>query len=92
VAGIMTKVFTNPLKTAFEGRQSIGKKDFVGKECLITSSQITSTFGTAQLILDGVPQLIDVRAKDENDAFKKGDTALIYSYHEERDVFYVTGM
>jgi hypothetical protein len=92
VAGIMTKVFTNPLKTAFEGRQSIGKKDFVGKECLITSSQVTTTFGTAQLILDGVPQLIDIRAKDENDVFKKGDTALIYSYNEERDVFYVTSM
>jgi hypothetical protein len=92
VAGIMTKVFTNPLKTAFEGRESIGKKDFVGKECLITSSQVTPAFGTAQLILDGVPQLIDIRAKDENDVFKKGDAALIYSYNEERDVFYVTSM
>jgi hypothetical protein len=92
VAGIMTKVFTNPLKSAFEGRQSVTKSDFVGKECLITSSQVTTTFGTAQLILDGVPQLIDVRAKDANDVFKKGDTALIYSYDEERDVFYVTSL
>ncbi len=92
LAGMMTKVFTNPLKSAFEGRQSITKKDFVGKECLITSSQVTPTFGTAELTVDSVPQLIDIRSKDENDAFKKGETALIYSYNEERDVFYVTGM
>ena len=92
LAGMMTKVFTNPLKSAFEGRRSITKKDFVGKECLITSSQVTPTFGTAELTVDSVPQLIDIRAKDENDAFKKGETALIYSYNEERDVFYVTGM
>ena len=92
LAGVMTKVFTNPLKSAFEGRQSITKKDFVGKECLVTSSQVTPTFGMAELTVDSVPQLIDIRAKDENDEFKKGETALIYSYNEERDVFYVTGM
>ena len=92
LAGMMTKVFTNPLKTAFEGRQSAKKSDFIGKECLITSSRVTATFGTAELTVNSVPQLIDIRAKDENEAFKKGETALIYSYNEERDLFYVTGM
>ena len=91
LAAFMSKVFTNPLKSAFEGRESTRKSDFVGKECLVTSSQVTTTFGTAQITLDGVPQLIDIRAKAD-DVFKKGDTALIYSYDEERDVFYITSM
>lgn len=92
LAAMMTKILTNPLKSAFEGRASVKKDDFVGKECLITSSQVTATFGTAQLVLDGVPQLIDIRAKDDGDVFHKGETALIYRYDGERDVFYVTGM
>jgi hypothetical protein len=90
ISAMMAKFFTAPLKSAFEGR-SFSKSDIVGKECLVTSSQVTQTFGTAEVLLDRVPQLIDIRAKPE-DGFKKGDTALIYSYDEERDVFYVTNM
>ena len=90
ISAVITKLLTAPLKSAFEGT-SVIKNDFVGKECLVTSSQVTQQFGTAEVTLDGVPQIIDIRAKSEED-FKKGERALIYSYDKERDVFYVTNM
>ena len=87
---MITKLLTAPLKSAFEGT-SVIKNDLVGKECLVTSSQVTQQFGTAEVTLDGVPQIIDIRAKSEED-FKKGERALIYGYDKKRDVFYVTNM
>lgn len=87
---MLTRVLTSPLKDAFEGR-IISKKDCVGKECLIISSRVDQTFGLAEVNLDGAPQNIDVRAKPE-DNLKKGDKALIYTYDEEQDIFYVTSV
>lgn len=90
LTAVTTKFITAPLKQTFEGK-TITKSEFVGKECLITSSKVDEGFGTAELALGGAPQLIDVRAKPE-EGLKKGDTALIFKYDPDRDLFYVTSI
>lgn len=88
IAATITKVATTPLKKLFD-QKTVTKHDFVGKECLVTSSQVNGQFGTAEIRISGTPQLIDIRAKPE-DGLKKDDKALIYDYDAEQDVFYVT--
>lgn len=91
LASFFTKLITAPLKSLFEEEKVMSKPEFVGKECVVTSSTIEANFGTAEISIGGRPQLIDVRIKpDESFTLKKGETALIYSYDAERDVFYVT--
>jgi hypothetical protein len=88
LAALITKFVTAPLSSMFEIK-TITKNEFVGKICIVTSSQVNQQFGTAELRVRGTPQLLDVRAKSE-DGLKKDDQALIYEYNAEEDMFYVT--
>ncbi|PIE34743.1 hypothetical protein CSA56_06910 [candidate division KSB3 bacterium] len=88
LAVIVAKYVTAPLNSMFE-IQSITKNEFVGKTCIVTSSQVNQQFGTAEFRVRGTPQLLDVRAKSE-DGLKRNDQALIYEYDADEDIFYVT--
>lgn len=88
LAAFVTKLMTKPLKQVFE-IHSVKKSDFVGKECVITSSKVDERFGLGEIRISGVPQILDIRAKSE-DGFVKNDKALIYEYDEKHKVFYVT--
>ncbi len=90
LAATVTKFATAPLKKAFESR-STSKTDFVGQECLVTSSEVSEDFGTAEIRFGGALHLIDIRAKP-GEALTRNGKALIYKYDEERDVFYVTSV
>ncbi len=88
ISAIITKFVTSPLKTLFDTK-TLTKHDFVGKECLVTSSEVNQHFGTAEIRIGGVPQLIDIRGKSI-DELTRDNKALIYEYEAEQDVFYVT--
>ncbi len=88
IAATLTKFATSPLKKAFEVK-SITKHDFVGKVCIVTSSEVTEQFGTAEIRVGNAPQIIDIRAKPDEE-IKRNDKVLIYQYDDEQDVFYVT--
>lgn len=90
ISATITKFVTTPLNTLFE-MKTVTKNEFVGKECVVTSSEVNEQFGTAEVRVGGVPQLIDIRAKSE-DGLKRDDKALIYEYDTEQDVFYVTNI
>jgi hypothetical protein len=88
IAATVTKFATTPLKKAFEVK-SITKHDFVGKVCIVTSSEVNEQFGTAEIRIGNSPQIIDIRAKPDEE-IKRDEKALIYQYDDEQDVFYVT--
>jgi hypothetical protein len=91
IAAVVTKLATNPLNKIFEVK-TVRKNEFVNQECIVTSSQVDEEFGTGEIRIGGVPQLIDIRARPTDGTLKRDDKALIYEYDKERDVFYVTAM
>lgn len=87
-SGVLTKYITMPLQKLFNF-ETVKKNDFVGKRCLVTSSEVSATFGTAEIRIDGDVQILDVRVENDLD-LKKGDTALIKKYDDENDLFYLS--
>ncbi len=83
----ITKILTNPLKKLFKEKVS-EKKDFIGKDCIITSTKVDIAFGTAELIINGVPQIIDVVNETEKE-ISKDDKVLIIDYYKDKDVFLI---
>lgn len=88
LSGIIAKYVTLPLRKLFNF-QTITKNDFVGKECQVTSSEVTDSFGTGELRIDGDVQLIDIRIANSDEKIAKGDRAIIFKYDQEKDIFFV---
>lgn len=86
-SSITTKFITKPLDKLFANTAK-SKKDFISHECEITSSTVDETFGTAEITMDGSPQIIDVRCKKE-EGLKKGEKVLICDFDEKDDTFLV---
>lgn len=88
VALFATKIITYPLKRLFQFK-STKKEDFIGTECRITSTTADHTFGLAEITIDGVPQILDVRTNRE-DILKQGEKALITEFDQKEDLFYIS--
>lgn len=88
IAAIVTKIATSPLEKLFE-IETVSRKDFVGKECRVTSPEVNERSGVGEILVTGIPSILYIRAKAE-EGLKKNDRAVIYEYNEEKDLFYVT--
>ncbi|HAN99207.1 MAG TPA: hypothetical protein DCQ98_18050 [Planctomycetaceae bacterium] len=75
---LMTKGLLLPTSKFFSSLD--GSRDsqpqIVGRTCIVTSSEVTDTFGQAEVKIDGPPIIIDVRA-EKGDLFRKGDFARV---------------
>ncbi len=88
LAAVVTRITTKPMKKLFEIR-SVKRSDFVGKECRVTSPEVNERSGVGEINISGVPNIIYIRAKSE-EQLKKNDSVLIYEYDEAKDLFYVS--
>ena len=88
IAAIVTKIATSPMEKLFEV-ETISRKDFVGKECRVTSPEVNEHSGVGEILVTGIPSILYIRAKAE-EGLKKNDRAVIYEYNEAKDHFYVT--
>lgn len=87
IAALATKVLTQPLRGKFDPVEPNKSEDLVGKVCIVTTSEVTETFGEAELATDGAPLKLKVR--NSNDNLAKGDTALIVDFQSEGNLYFV---
>jgi hypothetical protein len=77
-----------PLGPLFRVRPARKRQDLVGRVCVVTTGVVTETFGQAELDERGAPYVLHVRC-DAPGGLKKGDSALVVSFDEQRDAFVV---
>ncbi|MFC3195881.1 OB-fold-containig protein [Marinicella sediminis] len=84
-----TALLVNPMKGMFVNHDAVQKSSLIGRECLVRTGKVTSTFGQAELEDGGAGMLFDVRA-DEAYGIQKGDVVILVSYNIEDDSYQVT--
>jgi hypothetical protein len=88
---LMTRVSLAPfvplLKKAFD--ESGDVVEVIGKLCTVTSLEVTSKYGQAELPLEGSPLLLHVKIQS-GDPLKKGEEAVIFGHDKKEDVYLIT--
>ena len=84
---LLTKVVTQPLRDKFEPVEPNRAEDLIGRRCQITTSEVTQSFGQAQVPTDAAPLLLNVRAKDT--PLAKGEAAEIVGFDPEKNVYFI---
>ena len=87
IAMLVTKGVTQPLVGKFDVVEPNRAADMIGSTCVITTSEVTDSFGEAQYTTDGAPLRLTVRA--ENEPLTKGDQALIVAFDSEKNTYLV---
>lgn len=87
IAAIATKFITNPLRGKFDPVEPNRAEDLIGNTCVITTSEVTESFGEAQFSTDGAPLKLIVRTAEGK--LSKGDIAEIVDFTSEKNIYYV---
>lgn len=88
---LITKVVTTPVKHLFKHATAGGEAPMkiVGKTCLVTTGEVTPTFGQAQIQLeDGPPVTLNVRCSEDK-SLVKGQEAVVIDHDEEKNTYRV---
>ncbi|NOQ34319.1 MAG: ubiquinone biosynthesis protein [Methylococcaceae bacterium] len=88
IAVIFTGKITRPLSKLFVTHEAKSNASLVSKTCVISSLKVNETFGQAKLEDGGAGLIISVRADTPN-RLKKGDTALIYEYDSDKNLYFI---
>lgn len=77
----VSKVLLQPFVKLFRAANIPDKKlkDYVGEHCVVTTSEVTEKFGTAEIATDESPLVIQIRNPSAF-RFHKGDKALLAKY------------
>lgn len=89
---MITKVLTTPFASVFKHAKSgIAKATkIVGRTVIVTTGEVTTSFGQAELNSDNVvvPITLNVRARD-GERLGKGDEALVVEHDDSNDTYLV---
>jgi len=88
IALVLTKIFTQPLRDKFEAKEPNVTKEMIGQQCVITSTEVTESFGQAEYRTDAAPLLLNVRTREK--PLEKGNLAVIVDHDPEENLYYVT--
>jgi len=88
IATYVTYGITLPLRNVFKTPAALDASSIVGEICKIKTSKVTSTFGEAELTVDGSYLQISVRTSEGE--FSKGDSALIFDHDTENNTYSIT--
>lgn len=85
----VTWVLVRPLRRLFPYRPPPSRADFVGLLCTVRTGSVTGSFGQAEVASpDGSASVVQVRQYG-GDSFAAGSTALIHSYDEQGEFFWI---
>lgn len=87
IALLITKVITQPLRGKFDPVEPNKADDLIGKTCVVTTSEVTESFGEAEFTTDGAPLRLTVRSTDTSLA--KGDSAVIVDFDTETKTYQI---
>lgn len=88
VALVVTKLLTQPLRGRFEHKEPNTPAEMIGRTCVVTTSEVTLTFGHAECTTEGAPLMLTVRVREG--ALQKGDIVVIDEYDAENGWYYVS--
>ena len=89
LAVYITGKITRPLSKLFITHEARSNRSLLAKYCQITSMSVNEKFGQAKVEDGGAGLIISVRATTPND-FRKGDTALIYEYDPDKNLYFIS--
>lgn len=87
VASLVTKVMTQPLRGRFDVKEPNRSEELIGEVCTVTTSEVSATFGEAELQREGAPLRLTVRTEDAE--VSKGDRVEIVGFSKEDNTFQV---
>jgi len=85
----LTGKITRPLSRLFVMHEARSNRSLMAKYCEITSLTVNEQFGQAKVEDGGAGLIISIRAATPND-FKKGDSALIYEYDPDKNLYFIS--
>lgn len=85
VAMLATKFVTHPLRDKFEAREPNRPEDLIGRTCVVLTSEVTESFGQAEVQAEGAPLKLNVRTQVA--ALTKGDVAIIVGFDAEHNLY-----
>ena len=87
---LVTKVVTTPVRKIFSHANAgvEAPMQMVGKTCVVTTGEVTPTFGQAQLAHEGPPITLNVRCPTDR-SLSKGDEAVITDHDKESNTYTV---
>ncbi|MGR8929947.1 MAG: hypothetical protein ACU836_04840 [Gammaproteobacteria bacterium] len=89
LAVFITGKITRPLSKLFVTHEARSNRSLLAKVCQISSMSVNENFGQAKVEDGGAGLIISVRAPTPND-FKRGDTALIYEYDPDKNLYFIS--
>lgn len=87
IASLLTKVITQPMRGRFDPVQPNMPATLVGRICVVTTTEVSDTFGEADLPTDAAPLKLKVRNSEGN--ISKGDTVVIVDFRSEDNIYFV---
>jgi len=87
IAVLCTKCITQPLVGRFDPVEPHRATELIGATCVVTTSEVTDSFGEAHYTTNGAPLKLTVRT--ESDPLSKGDTARIINFNPEQNTYTV---
>lgn len=86
----LTKIISSPLIPIFKKIDvEEVEVDYIGMPCKVTLPATTSKMGQAEVIIDDVPLLINIKLSEETLDLEKGREALIVAKEADRDCFFI---
>lgn len=89
LAVYLTGKVTRPLSKLFVTHEARSNSSLLAKYCQITSMSVNEKRGQAKVEDGGAGLIISVRAQTPND-FKRGDSALIYEYNPDKNLYFIS--
>jgi hypothetical protein len=84
---IAAKVVTQPLRGKFDIKEPNRVEDLIGRRCVITTSEVTESFGQAEVTAEATPLRLNVRSREAKLA--KGDVAVILDFDKAQNIYFV---
>lgn len=84
----VTIAITRPMRSFFKVSYATKSNDLLGELCQVITSEVSDTFGEAELNKAGEHYIFQVRAK-AGSSITKGDEVVLVEYDSEQHLYYV---
>jgi hypothetical protein len=84
----ITIAMTKPMRRFFKISYATKSNDLLGEVCQMITSEVTETFGEAELNKSGDHYIFQVRSKQGN-TIKKGDDVVLIEYDHEQHLYHI---
>ena len=84
---VAVKALTQPLRGKFDPVEPTKPEDLIGQTCVITTTEVSETFGQGRHEMEAAPLLLNVRSTDTS--LTKGDLAVIVGFDPHQHTYSV---